>query len=217
MEDSENKKEEINVGDYVKVVKNVYAYNNKFREVNIFATIAEVIYIISYTGVAPNCYVIRYGISKDNPNGCQCVVAEDKIEKVDLDDEIRMQMFGGIVVDENARKKMRDFCYGKDALKDVKTAIEVHDFEQVTSEMRELYKRKNHDYGNSFGRSFQKYGLISAITRMSDKWERIDSLCQKQAEVKDESIRDTLIDLANYCVMTIVELDKKAVKEQKEG
>ncbi len=214
----DKKKEKIKVGDYVKVVKNVYAINNKSRKVNIFATIAEVTNIVSYPGLAPNSYLIRFGISKDNPKGCECLVAKDKIEKADLDDETRKLMFGGDVVDENACKKMRDFCYGKEALKDVETAIEVQDFEQVTSEMRELYKQKNHDYGNSFGRSFQKYGLISAITRMSDKWERIDSLCQKQAEVKDESIRDTLIDLANYCVMTIMELDKKkAESEQKES
>lgn len=219
MENTENKKkEEINVGDYVKVIKDVHVADNKFRDSNIFATIAQVTYRVRYEGLVPDSYVIRYGISKDNPKGHECVVREDAIKKAVLDDEIRKLMFGVDVLDENACKKMHDFYHGKDALKDVKTAMEVQDFEQVTSEMRELYKQKNHDYGNSFGRSFQKYGLISAITRMSDKWERIDSLCQKQAEVKDESIRDTLIDLANYCVMTIMELDKKkAESEQKES
>lgn len=87
------------------------------------------------------------------------------------------------------------------------------EFGKVLDEMFRLYQKKNHDYGSSFSRSFKKYGLISAITRMSDKWERIDNLMQNKAEVKDESIRDTLIDLANYAVMTIVELDNQNRKE----
>ena len=214
METTENKKkEEINVGDYVKVVKEVFVGNkdNIFaKEINIYAKLAQVMYKVCHS-VRPNEYVIKLGIKSGNEpiDYYEVIVWEDKIEKVELDDEIKKQMFGVDVIDEEACKKMHDFCYGKDVLKDVKIAMEVQDFIKVTSEMRELYKQKNHDYGNSFGRSFQKYGLISAITRMSDKWERIDSLCQKQAEVKDESIWDTLIDLANYCVMTIMELDKR--------
>lgn len=222
MENTENKKkEEINVGDYVKVIKEVFVGNkdNIFaKEINIYAKLAQVMYKVCHS-VRPNEYVIKLCIKSGNePIDYEVIVWEDKIEKVELDDEIKKQMFGADVIDEKACDKMYNFCFGKEALKDVKTAMEVQDFEKVTSEMRALYMQKNHDYGNSFGRSFQKYGLISAITRMSDKWERIDSLCQKQAEVKDESIRDTLIDLANYCVMTIMELDKKkADSEQKES
>ena len=219
MENSENKnKEEINVGDYVKVVGNLYIDSCDGLDINIYGTIAQVMYKLEDDDPQKTCVVIRLNSSTDFPKGKETVVLEKFIVKVELDDEIKKQMFGNDVIDENACKKMHDFCYGKEALKDVKTAMEAQGFEQVTSEMRELYKQKNHDYGNSFGRSFQKYGLISAITRMSDKWERIDSLCQKQAEVKYESIRDTLIDLANYCVMTIMELDKKkADSEQKES
>lgn len=218
MENTENKKkEEINVGDYVKVKENL-RLNVNGREINIYGTIAQVMYMIKNNIPMHKTYVIRFSKSTSIPKDLEIITLENHLEKVDLDDEIKKLMFGVDVIDEEACKKMHDFCYGKEALKDVKTAIEVQDFEKVTSEMRELYKQKNHDYGNSFGRSFQKYGLISAITRMSDKWERIDSLTQKQAEVKDESIRDTLIDLANYCVMTIMELDKKkAESEQKES
>ena len=215
MENTENKKkEEINVGDYVKVLGNMCLEG----DINIYGTIAQVMYKFEDDDPQEKFVVIRLNSSTDFPKGKETLVLEKFIVKVKLDDEIKKQMFGVDVIDEEACKKMHDFCYGKEALKDVKTAIEVQGFEQVTSEMRELYKQKNHDYGNSFGRSFQKYGLISAITRISDKWERIDSLTQKQAEVKDESIRDTLIDLANYCVMTIMELDKKkADSEQKES
>lgn len=81
-------------------------------------------------------------------------------------------------------------------------------FKEITDEMNALYERKNHDYGNSFSETYRKLGVISATTRMLDKMNRIVSLVTKdKQEVNDESLRDTLIDLANYAVMTIMELD----------
>ena len=83
-------------------------------------------------------------------------------------------------------------------------------FKDITEEMNALYERKNHDYGNSFSETFRKLGIISAATRMLDKMNRIVSLVTKdQQKVNDESLRDTLIDIANYSVMTIMEIDKK--------
>ena len=81
-------------------------------------------------------------------------------------------------------------------------------FKEITDEMIALYERKNHDYGNSFSETYRKLGVISATTRMLDKMNRVVSLVTKeQQKVNDESLRDTLIDLANYAVMTIMELD----------
>ena len=83
-------------------------------------------------------------------------------------------------------------------------------FKDITEEMNALYERKNHDYGNSFSETFRKLGIISAATRMLDKMNRIVSLVTRdQQKVNDESLRDTLIDIANYAVMTIMEIDKK--------
>lgn len=78
-------------------------------------------------------------------------------------------------------------------------------FEDITREMVEMYSRKNHDYGDSFGETFKKLGLISAVTRISDKVNRLVSLSTKDAKV-DESLEDTLLDLASYSVMTLIEL-----------
>lgn len=83
-------------------------------------------------------------------------------------------------------------------------------FKKITDEMNALYERKNHDYGNSFSDTFEKLGAVSAVTRMYDKMNRIVSLVStKEQKVNDESLRDTLIDIANYAVMTIMELDKR--------
>lgn len=80
-------------------------------------------------------------------------------------------------------------------------------FNLVTDEMAELYARKNKDYGNSFDRSLDEDGLLVTKIRLSDKINRFSTLIKNDALVKDESIRDTLIDLANYAVMTIMWLD----------
>lgn len=77
----------------------------------------------------------------------------------------------------------------------------------VCKELNELYSRKNHDYGDSFHETFKKYGLTMSAIRLGDKFQRFESLLKADNQVKDESIRDTLIDLANYAIMTVMELD----------
>lgn len=82
----------------------------------------------------------------------------------------------------------------------------------ICDELNRIYEQKNHDYGNSFGETFDKLGIISAVTRISDKYNRLVSLCMLPDEermVKDESITDTLLDMANYCIMTVIELHKE--------
>ena len=80
-------------------------------------------------------------------------------------------------------------------------------FSSITGDRFYTYIKKNSDYGNSFGKSFEKWGLTAALVRMEDKFNRLESLSQKEDQkVVDESIEDTLLDLANYAVMTIVEM-----------
>lgn len=81
---------------------------------------------------------------------------------------------------------------------------------KIVTALNKLYAEKNHDYGNSFGETYQKLGIISALTRISDKYNRLISLATKPEEerkVKDESIQDTLLDMANYCIMTVIEME----------
>lgn len=77
----------------------------------------------------------------------------------------------------------------------------------IMREMLKTYRDKNADYGDSFAKSYDEFGLVAPVVRMNDKMERIKALSKADAKVKDESIKDTLLDLANYAIMTVVEIE----------
>ena len=81
----------------------------------------------------------------------------------------------------------------------------------LCDEINNLYAKKNHDYGDSFHQTYLEEGMAMPRIRLSDKLNRFKSLSRKLGEqaVKDESIRDTLIDLANYALMTILEMEEE--------
>lgn len=86
------------------------------------------------------------------------------------------------------------------------TNKDLHD--AILNEIHDTYVRKNADYGNSFEEQYKEYGLLSALIRFDDKIRRLKQLNKHEAQVKDESIRDSALDLANYAIMTVMELDK---------
>ena len=90
---------------------------------------------------------------------------------------------------------------------EIKNSFYVDYFDDIVKEMSEIHKRKNADYGNNFHKRYEKWGFLTALLRLSDKMERLEDIYEKgEIQVKDESVEDTLIDLANYAVMTAVEL-----------
>ena len=91
---------------------------------------------------------------------------------------------------------------------------------RVCYELNRIYDQKNRDYGDSFSMSYRDYGLIVAAIRIGDKFNRLHNLTSRGADlshVADESIRDTLLDLANYAIMTIMEMDADDPAWQKEN
>lgn len=100
-------------------------------------------------------------------------------------------------------------------IKDTPKLPEIFEYEQIVLELIKLYMSKNSDYGNSFGKTFEQFGLISAVTRIADKYNRLESLVQKNSdEINHESVEDTLKDLASYSIMTLIELEKEKKNEQ---
>jgi hypothetical protein len=86
--------------------------------------------------------------------------------------------------------------------------------EDVVLGMHDLYIRKNHDYGDSFEKVRVLYPNAIMI-RILDKVNRLGTLLENDAQVISESIDDTLIDLANYAVMELVErkMDAKYLEQ----
>lgn len=82
--------------------------------------------------------------------------------------------------------------------------------------MKATRKVKNADYGNSFNRSIDKFGYVSAFSRIEDKLSRAINLINTgKAEVSDEAIEDSLIDAANYLVMTAADIKERKDKNNK--
>lgn len=84
------------------------------------------------------------------------------------------------------------------------TKVETH--VSICGELAALYERKNHDYGDAFKKNFDEFGNVYPIIHLSEKLDRLKTLTRNgDQQVHDESIDDTLMDLANYAIMTIVE------------
>lgn len=81
-------------------------------------------------------------------------------------------------------------------------------FEEITDKMLEIYKAKNSDYGSSVSDTYKKFGIDSYLVRIYDKINRVYTLTRTQvkAKVNDEKIEDTLLDLANYSILALIEL-----------
>ena len=137
--------------------------------------------------------------------------------------EVIQQTIGDLVTlaNEVQYKKItpEEICKGLDAIRVNLEVLEendktlsntsAHQFKDIVKGMIETYVRKNHDYGNSFDKSLDKFGLVASVVRIGDKMNRIESLVQKKAMVQDESIRDTLLDMANYAIMTVMWMDNQ--------
>lgn len=80
---------------------------------------------------------------------------------------------------------------------------------EICADINTLYIKKNQDYGDSFGQSYKEEGMAMVRIRLGDKFNRLKTLTRNpdKQNVMDESIKDTLIDLANYAIMTIVEME----------
>ena len=89
---------------------------------------------------------------------------------------------------------------------------DIQQFAKLQTECFELFKNKNKDYA----RAYAKYGLIGVLIRLNDKIARYVNISEtKIVLVKDEKIRNILTDVANYCIMGVMILDRKDAKHKK--
>lgn len=83
----------------------------------------------------------------------------------------------------------------------------------ICDELNRIYNNKNIDYGNSFSETYDKFGIIAPIIRINDKVNRLNAIVKNDEMLVSETIIDTLMDLANYSIMTVMEL-KKVEKDE---
>jgi len=96
------------------------------------------------------------------------------------------------------------FMIARDCINSLRSLTESET--DICEKMTNLYERKNHDYGDSFTQMRKEYDN-AILVRVFDKYSRLKTLLSaKENKVKDESIADTVFDLANYCVMELVEM-----------
>ena len=96
--------------------------------------------------------------------------------------------------------------------------MRVKQFRQIADEIAALYEVKDRAYGNSFGNTYEKLGIISAVTRISDKYNRLCNLAtNKDIDNLGESLEDTLKDMAAYCIMTIMAIQGGKQKQEDVG
>ena len=88
------------------------------------------------------------------------------------------------------------------------STVDAETFRAITNKMCNTFEVQNHDYGDSFHKLFEECGMTYAYGHMAEKLEHINSLRKNEAKVKGESMKDSLYDLANYAILTIMELEK---------
>lgn len=84
-------------------------------------------------------------------------------------------------------------------------------FKEITTEMLNIFIKKNTDYGSSVSDTYRDFGLVSFLVRIQDKLNRLKTLSKQESLVKDEKVEDTLIDLANYSILALIELKLEEV------
>ena len=94
-------------------------------------------------------------------------------------------------------------------------------FYKLLDDMKKTHDAKRHDYASvedvfANFRTCEMAGIPAwkgCCVRIGDKFSRIMGFAKKEKlEVKDESIKDTLIDMANYALIALILYEEKENK-----
>lgn len=105
--------------------------------------------------------------------------------------------------------RVDDETYNQLKKKDVKSSK----VESIALGIASLVEKKNADYNNSFEKLIDEYGWVAFNIRISDKLSRLKNLTvhNKTAQVKDESVKDTIKDIVGYSLLMLELLERKEV------
>lgn len=89
----------------------------------------------------------------------------------------------------------------------------IKNIESVAATLVATLKLKNADYGNSFSTLYERIGMPYAYGHLAEKLERIWSLMNNDAQVKNEGLEDSLYDLAGYAILTLAHTEQENALE----
>ena len=159
--------------------------------------------------------ILQKGIEELNETVAEskCMIAEICKERDDKEEEIRVLGLELHKYKNDLNSALDDRQKLECLLHDsVHSSDESKEFRDIIEKMIQLHTAKNKDYGNAFSQSYAEFGAVMSAIRINDKLNRFKTLIKQNNEVKTESIIDTLADLANYAVMTIMEIVKQEDK-----
>lgn len=80
---------------------------------------------------------------------------------------------------------------------------------RILDKLHKTYAKKNSDYGDSFTDTMNKFGIEVGIARICDKYKRLENMALGKHINVNESMKDCLLDMANYAIMLSMYLDEK--------
>lgn len=89
--------------------------------------------------------------------------------------------------------------------------------QEICDGIHKTYLQKNAAYGDSFHKLYEDLGIISAVTQITHKYNRLKTLAKDKnhnINTGDEPIIDTLLDMANYCIMTAMEIERESIQSE---
>ena len=104
-------------------------------------------------------------------------------------------------VDREIERSNNSVSQAKD--EDRKDPGDYYKYSNILKRMDDTHTRKNNDYGDAAYQGYKELGDAYYIVQLHNKLSRLKSLTvnRKTQMVKDESIDDTLLDMANYAIM----------------
>ena len=85
---------------------------------------------------------------------------------------------------------------------------EIERYQSILARLQATFEAKNHDYGNAFHEIYLELGVSYSYGKLREKLNRIKTLMKEESQVKGESMYDSLLDLASYAILTIMELEE---------
>lgn len=148
---------------------------------------------IVYLSFHNNHDIYDFETNKYNLANCKKYIPDEMKDVADLIDEYKYpDMFDSL---HDQVKEILD-----DKISPLTIGQSDNPFKKYTDHLAVTLENKNKDYGDSFSRSVDKFGIIAAVVRLEDKFNRLENLTANggKEKVKDESLADTALDISGY-------------------